>query len=73
MSRAKIIMIRLTESELRSLVAVADAEKLPVSTFVRRHMLLAIERQKSSPIQNPVGNGSEAVPTGLQSHPSTAQ
>lgn len=40
--RSKVLQVRLNEDEYRMLVKMADAERLPVSTYVRAFLLQII-------------------------------
>lgn len=47
--RGEMLKFRLSKEELAAIAALAELEKLPISTFVRRQLLLEAEQRGITP------------------------
>ena len=61
MARGKTFGIKVNEQEWETLEALANLEKLPVGTFVRRFMMLEAERRGLLPSRDDKARKAESI------------
>lgn len=71
MARTKTLPIRVDESELATFETMAQMEKLPLGTFIRRRLLFEAEQRGIAPRlggkHNRVGDGLRNCPNAIAS------